>query len=69
MLLMWDGRTHFDINLITYFESSRLGEDLVIKLKEEISGLETILLDEHPRGSGRVVNFKKDLESMDPYWA
>jgi hypothetical protein len=70
MLLMWDGRTHFDINIVTYIESSRLAEDLAINLKEEISGLETILRDEQPRGFGRVVNFKRDLKkSMDPYWA
>ena len=69
MLLIWDGRTHFDINLVTYFESSKLAQDLAIKLKEEIYGLETILLDEQPRGFGRAVNFRKDLKSMNPHWA
>jgi S-adenosylmethionine/arginine decarboxylase-like enzyme len=69
MLVMWDGRTHVDINLVTYFESSLLAQDFAINLQEAISGLETILLDEQPRGFGRVVNFRKDLKSLDPYWA
>jgi hypothetical protein len=72
IILMWDGRIHFDMNIFTFFKSTSLPEELALNLKQEISGLETILRDEQPRGYGRVVNFQEDFgktERSVPFWA
>jgi S-adenosylmethionine/arginine decarboxylase-like enzyme len=69
ILVMWDGRNHIDVNLFDFFESSSLPENLALHFKQHIHGLETILRDEQPRGFGRVVNFKRDLDSINPLWA
>jgi hypothetical protein len=71
-IFMWDGRIHFDMNIFTFHESTKLPEDLALNLKEEIAGLTTILRDEQPRGYGRVVNFQKEMgnnERKVPHWA
>ena len=73
IIFMWDGRIHIDMNIFIFFEGTRtLSEALALNLKKEISGLETILRDEQPRGYGRVVNFQKDFgetERRVPFWA
>jgi S-adenosylmethionine/arginine decarboxylase-like enzyme len=72
ILFMWDGRIHLDMNIFTFLESTNLPEKLALRLKQEISGLETILRDEQPRGYGRAVNFQKDVgktERKVPFWA
>ena len=70
--LMWDGRTHIDVNLFTFVESPRAHDDFERRLKTKLRSLEAILVDEQPRGFGRVVNFKRSLgtgERAAPFWA
>jgi hypothetical protein len=72
IIFMWDGRIHFDMNIFTFYEYERLPQVLARNLEKEISGLKTVLRDEHPRGYGRVVNFQKDIgktERSVPFWA
>jgi S-adenosylmethionine/arginine decarboxylase-like enzyme len=72
VVLMWDGRIHIDVNLFTFSESSSAHDAFEQQLKTMLRSLEAILVDEQPRGFGRVVTFKEDLgigEREAPYWA
>lgn len=71
-IVVWDGRIHVDVNIITYFESKKMPQDLLLEMRSRLYGSELILHDEQPRGFGRVVNFQKDIGSgdrKDPLWA
>jgi hypothetical protein len=71
IILMWDGRIHVDVNIFTFFESPSAHDDFERQLKTKLRSLEAILIDEQPRGFGRVVNFERDLgkgERAAPYW-
>ncbi|KAL7575289.1 hypothetical protein ACA910_001814 [Epithemia clementina (nom. ined.)] len=62
----WDGRIHIDVNI---FLEGETGHQQAAEAVEEIlfnaiPNLSRIQYDLHPRGFGRVVNFKQDLESM-----
>ena len=60
-LVMWDGRGHVDINLVSFLESISFHAEFADLFRYAIPDLETILRDEQPRGYGRVVNFARDL--------
>ena len=67
--LLWDGRTHVDINIFMYVESLDTVNNFEKKFISEVSSLKAMLRDEQPRGTGRVVNFLKDIEPRtDPHW-
>ncbi len=71
-IVVWDGRNHIDFNLITHFQSKKIPQALLVKMRSRLVGLELILHDEQPRGFGRVVTFHKDLgfgERRNPLWA
>ena len=64
-LVVWDGDSRVDINLFV-FESERA--DMFVKrfkkkLKRAQVEAEVLLRDELPRGTGRVINFRKDIEA------
>ncbi|CAJ1959647.1 unnamed protein product [Cylindrotheca closterium] len=68
VVLVWDGRTHVDLNFFT-FEEGR-GEKVNGSVPEKfITGflraseksLKINLRDDQPRGTGRVINFSSDL--------
>ena len=68
--LLWDGRDHVDINVFicdsvddNVYAGKFFGEAFVRK----INSLGLTAQDEHPRGFGRVVNFKTDLQD-NPHW-
>lgn len=67
--VLWDGKTHLDINLFTYEESDDHANFFEFSFMKKISNLKTILRDEQPRGTGRVVSWLEDIEPRhDPHW-
>ena len=72
VVALWNGRDHVDVNVFVYgmeniddllsmFESSFL---------ESLPGMQLILRDDHPRGVGRVISYREDIEDgLDPHWA
>jgi len=68
IVVLWDGRDFIGINLFLSEENSEFVSLFEGKLVAK--SLKVVLRDEMPRGRGRVVNFKKDLEPrLDPAWA
>ena len=69
-VILWDGRSHVDINLFTLEEDFDLALKTSSDFQSSIRGLKEVLKDEHPRGFGRVVNFRSDIEPrIKPHWA
>jgi spermidine synthase/S-adenosylmethionine/arginine decarboxylase-like enzyme len=69
-MLLWDGKTHVDLNLFTYVESAKLANTFSDLLVQQIPYLQVVLRDEQPRGFGRVVNFRGEIrEGVHPHWA
>jgi hypothetical protein len=73
---LWDGRDHFDLNILTFFEKDDVHNGIYERLASKIPFLKVALRDEQPRGYGRVVLFNDDLEEEDeeserqkPHWA
>jgi len=78
----WDGGTHIDVNFFASLDdpdqnqinSNNNGGLFQEELFEHLLlrafplSLNLMLRDEHPRGFGRVVNFREELQSM-PHWA
>jgi spermidine synthase/S-adenosylmethionine/arginine decarboxylase-like enzyme len=63
VVLVWDGRDHIDLNLFLLDDRKELADAIASKfvyLTEE--NVQVGLRDDFPRGLGRVVNFKEDLE-------
>jgi hypothetical protein len=72
VVLLWDGRNHVDLNLFTYLESNAFSKGFKTEFEKAYPLLNTVLVDEQPRGFGRVVNFIRDLgeSSRDaPHWS
>ena len=70
LIILWDGRSHIDINLFTYVEDVNLVDVFVDSFLELIPAYTTMLRDEQPRGSGRVVSYRRDLDEVQvPHWA
>ena len=64
-VLVWDGREHIDLNLFTFEEDSDQAKffvDSFIFYARKTSALNVGLRDDMPRGVGRAINFKSDLE-------
>lgn len=69
-VILFDGQVHVDINLFTYRESKDTHDEFAELFMSQIPMLNIALRDEQPRGYGRVVNFRKDIEPrMLPHWA
>jgi spermidine synthase len=67
--VMWDGKSSMTANIVSYdTEDDSFGVELILGLKEAFE-LETALFDQHPRGTGSVVNWREDTEGVFPIWA
>ena len=66
-VLVWDGRTHVDVNLFNFDDEIDVANDFNDAFMEASNGnLDIGLRDDLPRGTGRVINFKEDLTSPMP---
>jgi hypothetical protein len=73
ILVVWDGRSHVDVNLFTHqVDNIAFAEYFESHFSEshfsEQTALTRTLRDEQPRGIGRVVSFAKDITPL-PHWA
>ena len=69
-MLLWDGRAHVDVNMLTHAGSEDAHNMFVSRFMESIPSLQRTLTDTQPRGIGRVVNFKNDRVAHKlPAWA
>ena len=64
-VVLWDGRQHLDISFFSYTEDLEIPYQFSHLLQHKIPLLGTMLRDEFPRGTGRVVNFSEDLFNDD----
>ena len=70
VIVLWDGRHHVDINLFTYEEGMEFPDEFTEHFRAAVDRLDVALRDVQPRGFGRVVNFRKDVEPrVVPHWA
>ena len=64
----WDGRQHVDVNMYLVDEDKAFAESFSKDFTSR-SKLEVTLRDIQPRGSGRVVNFRHHVDSLEvPHW-
>ena len=69
-VFLWDGRSHIDVHLFTFDEDFALPNKISRDLRASIRQLQEVLKDDYPRGYGRVVNFRSDIEPrIEPHWA
>jgi len=69
-IVVWDGRRHVDINFFLHEENLSQVNNFEALFLTRIKYLVTVLRDDHPRGVGRVINFKSDLaQNSIPHWA
>ena len=67
--VLWDGKEHVDINLFAYKEDIEIGNTFSTNFRNVLP-LSIMLRDEEPRGAGRVVSYRRDLEdNLAPHWA
>lgn len=70
LAILWDGRSHVDVNLFTYVEDIKIGDGFVKNFLRAIPSFTTMLRDEQPRGTGRNVAYQRDLKGNTvPHWA
>lgn len=70
LAVLWDGRTHIDVNLFSYHENLAIVDDFVKYFLKKIPSYTTMLRDEQPRGIGRVISYERDLKDQKiPHWA
>jgi len=71
VVVTWDGKNHVDFNLYTYKENIKFANRFVNEFKKQIPSMSVVLRDDQPRGYGRVVNFKKDVQEPrgEPHWS
>lgn len=68
--VLWDGKAHVDLNYFSMDEDFEKAQKFEAAFRSGIPEAATILRDEQPRGVGRVVSFKRDLEAdPEPHWA
>jgi len=65
-IVLWDGGTHVDTNLFTYDETIQHKDVFAEKFMEYVEGLEYVLRDEMPRGTGHVVNSMDEIGTRTP---
>jgi len=58
----WDGGDHINLNLFTFEEDKQIHEKVVETFMMN-SSFGRVFQNQHPRGSGRVVNFKQEMNS------
>lgn len=69
IVVLWDGIIHVDLNLFTYEQNKEQADEFEKNFRTDTT-LSTMLRDEQPRGSGRVVSYIDDLtDGADPVWA
>ena len=69
VVVLYNGRDHLDINLFTFKEDFRFAVVFADAFTEN-SAFSVALRDEMPRGYGRVVNFRTEVEPREePVWA
>ena len=76
VVVLWDGKKHLDVNLFTHAEGEEIANLFLKHLNTNLPMLATILRDEQPRGTGRVVNHLRDIDfdsnsasRLTPTWA
>jgi len=70
IMINWDGRFHVDINIFTASEDFKTHTEFQENFMAQLPLMNLALLDEQPRGYGRVVNFSNDIEPrVDAHWA
>jgi hypothetical protein len=62
LTVQWDGRTHIDIVIFSYEEDVGVIDRFVGNFLKIIPSYTTMLRDEQPRGIGRVVSYRRDLQ-------
>ncbi|GFH47476.1 hypothetical protein CTEN210_03951 [Chaetoceros tenuissimus] len=62
LIVLWDGRSHIDVNLFTFVEDVHIG--ITFEFFQVLPSFQTMLRDEQPRGTGNVVAYKRDLRTM-----
>lgn len=69
--VLWDGRSHIDINIFSMKEDIDLVDLFVKSFMHSIPTHAIMLRDEQPRGLGRVVSYFRDLSENGelPHWA
>ena len=60
----WDGGHHIDLNLFTFEENKQMHQMFSKAFLEMTSSFELISHNEQPRGSGRVISFKQEMENI-----
>jgi hypothetical protein len=70
-ILVWNGRSHMDVNFFTLDQSEKPFERFASAFVDSLDFDVMSSYDLQPRGLGRVVNFRSDLEHQDriPHWA
>jgi hypothetical protein len=66
MIVLWDGSSRVDLNILTYDESVDHKSKLADPFMKKIGDMKLLLQDEQPRGTGRVVNFLKQAGTRTP---
>ncbi|KAL3909458.1 MAG: hypothetical protein SGARI_002586 [Bacillariaceae sp.] len=66
-VMKWDGANTVEVNLFLQEEDVVARNVFVDEFKASIPSLITTMLDEFPRGYGKVVNLQKEMET-DPLW-
>jgi spermidine synthase len=66
-VMKWNGATTLEVNLFLAKEDLVVRNEFVGLLKEKVPNLITTMMDEFPRGTGRVVNLVKEMHT-DPIW-
>jgi spermidine synthase len=70
LTIQWDGRGHIDVVIFSLTEDIEMVDTFVDRFLEIIPSYTTMLRDEQPRGTGRVVSYQRDLEDTQrPHWA
>jgi spermidine synthase len=76
VVVLWDGKKHLDVNLFTYAGGEEIANLFIKHLNTNLPLLATVLRDEQPRGTGRVVNHMRDIDfdansasRLTPTWA
>jgi len=67
IVLVWDGRHHFDISYYTIEQGPHISSDMdlfIARIREEFDEeIELTIRDDMPRGREGVINFRSDMES------
>ena len=64
-ILVWDGRSHMDINFFIFdAEASTISDEFKKACMEQKYSIKVTptLQDDQPRGTGRVINFPEDID-------